>query len=264
MLDSLISAGANLIQGFLNKKASDKNIALQKEFAQSGIQWKVQDAQKAGIHPLYALGANTTSFSPVAVGDNSISAAGQDIGRAVRSSMPQERGATALAAELAKAQLDGVRVDNDIKRAELASRLAKGTAAGSVPGIPGADQRWFVDGQGNSGLPGQGNQYERKIDPPEPGQPNAAAGASPEVSFYRTPTGWAPMIPQSLSESFEADWLSKWQWLARNKLLPQSMGGNFDPPKNIKLPVGMKWDYNAALGEYRMVPRDNHGYKWRR
>lgn len=40
------------------------NAALQREFAQHGIQWKVADAQAAGVHPLYALGGGTPSFSP--------------------------------------------------------------------------------------------------------------------------------------------------------------------------------------------------------
>ena len=49
MLGELISAGANILGGFLNRSAAkdaqaqqtalaEKNIALQKEFAQSGIQ----------------------------------------------------------------------------------------------------------------------------------------------------------------------------------------------------------------------------------
>lgn len=36
-----------------------KNRNFQREFAQNGISWKVADAKRAGIHPLYALGAST-------------------------------------------------------------------------------------------------------------------------------------------------------------------------------------------------------------
>ena len=46
------------------KEMNAKNAALQREFAQSGIQWKVADAKKAGLHPLAALGAQTASASP--------------------------------------------------------------------------------------------------------------------------------------------------------------------------------------------------------
>lgn len=41
-----------------------KNAALQKQFAQMGIRWKVQDAMAAGLHPLYALGGAGSTFSP--------------------------------------------------------------------------------------------------------------------------------------------------------------------------------------------------------
>lgn len=38
---------------------------LQREFAQMGIQWRVQDAIAAGVSPLFALGAQTPSYQPV-------------------------------------------------------------------------------------------------------------------------------------------------------------------------------------------------------
>lgn len=57
---------------FHNRKMQKQNLALmqkqidyQKEYAQNGIQWRVADAKKAGLHPLYALGANTPTYTPV-------------------------------------------------------------------------------------------------------------------------------------------------------------------------------------------------------
>lgn len=48
-----------------------QNVHLQKEFAQNSIQWRVNDAKAAGLHPLYGVGASGTSYSPnaVTVGD---------------------------------------------------------------------------------------------------------------------------------------------------------------------------------------------------
>ena len=43
---------------------NDQNTKLQKEFAQNSIQWRVADAKKAGIHPLYAIGASSSSYTP--------------------------------------------------------------------------------------------------------------------------------------------------------------------------------------------------------
>lgn len=77
-------------------KMAQQNYEHQKEFAQNGIRWKVADAKAAGIHPLYALGASTSSYSPVSGygGDNGIGEAaatfGQGIGRAVEAGMTRE------------------------------------------------------------------------------------------------------------------------------------------------------------------------------
>lgn len=76
LLGSLFGAGINAgIQSDINSK----NANLQKEFAQNSIQWKVQDAQKAGIHPLFALGAGGYQASP--------SYAGADVGGSVSSAL---------------------------------------------------------------------------------------------------------------------------------------------------------------------------------
>lgn len=42
-----------------------QNLDYQKQFAQQGIRWRVQDAEAAGLHPLAALGASGAQFSPV-------------------------------------------------------------------------------------------------------------------------------------------------------------------------------------------------------
>ena len=92
MLSALIGAGASLASSLFKtssdkksaKKAAAQNYAQQKEFAQNSIRWKKEDAERAGIHPLYALGANTNSFAPTSVGTSSdfsgLAQAGQDIG----------------------------------------------------------------------------------------------------------------------------------------------------------------------------------------
>ena len=41
---------------------------LQKEFAQHGVRWRVEDAKAAGIHPLAALGMSPNQATPVHVG----------------------------------------------------------------------------------------------------------------------------------------------------------------------------------------------------
>lgn len=163
MIGPLIGAAASIAGGLLANKAQKKqnqaNEAaalrqeqLQKEFAQSGIQWKVRDAEQAGIHPLYALGANTTSYQPTNVGGGAadfsfVSEAGQNIGRAIDAT--RSTPASALAIRLGETQLEGARLDNDLKRTQLASSIAT-LKQTSTPGIPSLFQRGAMDGQGDS------------------------------------------------------------------------------------------------------------------
>lgn len=84
-----IAAGSGLlggiVQGQQSKALAKDEYERQKEFAQMGIRWKVEDAKAAGLHPLAALGANTLNYSPVRVGgtDYGLSKMGQDISRAL-------------------------------------------------------------------------------------------------------------------------------------------------------------------------------------
>lgn len=87
---ALISGGASVLGGLLSNRSSrnqfSENAALQREFAQQGIRWKVADAKAAGLHPLYAIGATGASYSPTTYPDAlgpAIGQAGRDYGNAV-------------------------------------------------------------------------------------------------------------------------------------------------------------------------------------
>lgn len=73
-----------------NERMMREQMAAQKEFAQHGIRWKVEDAKAAGLHPLYALGSQPANYSPISVQDSVgpvMAETGQNIGRAVTASM---------------------------------------------------------------------------------------------------------------------------------------------------------------------------------
>lgn len=59
------------------KRQFDENVALQREFAQNGIRWKVSDTVAAGLHPLAAIGATGASYTPVTTASYS-AATGKD------------------------------------------------------------------------------------------------------------------------------------------------------------------------------------------
>lgn len=73
-------------------KIMDKQFDYQQAILQNQIQWRAEDARKAGLHPLAALGAASMSFNPSMVGGygnkqssllERMGRAGQDIGAAL-------------------------------------------------------------------------------------------------------------------------------------------------------------------------------------
>lgn len=152
MLDSILGFIGKGIDAWTSSNNADKNnatqlqiaqqnIANQKEFAQQGIRWKVADAQAAGLHPLAALGAQVSSYSPVSVGDLSMPKTnfgdmGQDIGRAIDagSTLPerQDRMGAAIARTAQMFSLEKLNLENEL----LKSQVAKSNAT-LPPPFPG-------------------------------------------------------------------------------------------------------------------------------
>lgn len=264
MLGELIGAGASLLGGLMGNKANEKaraqEYAQQKEFAQSGIQWKVKDAEAAGVHPLYALGANTVSYSPQSIGGSNfdfLGQTGQNIGRAIDATRSNPGKLEALQLTSAQLQLEGQQLDNDFKRMQLNSAAALTNQTGSAPGLPSVTTSPSING-----MPGQGNapqiDFTKKASPTE-GIPSIEAVAAPEVAMYKSRHGYSPQIPQNLSESFEQDWPGFYQWMARNK-----MSGD---PKFIKaMPtrLGYRKRYNVLSGNYTYKRFPTHQKRYNR
>jgi len=149
MLGNIVAAGASLLGGLLNRNAAkdaaseanavaernaQRNIDLQKEFAQQGIRWKVNDAKAAGIHPLYAMGAQTTSFAPVSVGHtssfdpslgNGIARSGQDLSRAIAAGSTAPERATAASRVAEGLTLQKLGLENELLAANVAKTRAQ-------------------------------------------------------------------------------------------------------------------------------------------
>lgn len=132
-----IGAAASLIGGKMaadsNRENAERNIAMQKEFAQQGIRWKVEDAKAAGVHPLYALGANTHSFAPVSFGSTSMGPAlasmGQDVGRAISATSTAPERLDNYSKMAQTLQLENASLQNQL----LASRIARERQALNPP-----------------------------------------------------------------------------------------------------------------------------------
>lgn len=246
------------------REMAERNINLQREFAQNGIRWKVEDAVKAGLHPLYALGASTQSFSPVSAGSNSLEPMdhlanmGQDITRAVASTRTaEERQMAGLQLQSARLDIEGKALDNQIR----ASQLQKMAATG--PAVP-SNQDNFVPGQGNSGK--LMNVQPVKRGQSQPGALHQEAGWRQHVSQARTKTGLMPVIPDSLSESLEDDTAGHLLWTWRNRVMP-NFGGKDSMPPLSQLPRGFGhwgWSHKSQEWQPRRGPAPSYkpAKKW--
>lgn len=178
---SLISAGASIFGGLMGQNNASsqfwqnvkmQNRAMRKQskwnkvslqFAKSmanrnTIKWRVKDALRSGVHPLYALGANLGSTSsPVfqtgaggSVGysgdggfASGIAQAGQHLGRAVDAMATHEQKAEARMMSLLNVENAGLQ--NELLRSQI-RRMNLGTG----PAMPAAGQKYLIDGQGNT------------------------------------------------------------------------------------------------------------------
>lgn len=166
-LGSVANIAGPLVGGILSNKsqseANDLNYQLaqaqlqfQQEYAKNRLQWQVEDAKKAGLHPMVAAGLSPTSFSPVSAGQSGlnydwVSQIGQNLDYAATKAKTTQQQAQAFAFAKASNELtlESLRLDNDIKRMEImsmASRLSNSGPSAPSSGKSGA----VVEGQGDS------------------------------------------------------------------------------------------------------------------
>lgn len=264
MIPALIAAGASLAGGalsaFTGAKNAKKQAAMQQQFAKNAIQWKVKDALKAGVHPLYALGANTVSYQPTSVGgsDYGVGEAGRQIAAGIASQDQPGGRAQDLAIAAQEAQIEGLRLDNEIKKADLGSKLGTVNPAGSP--IP-FYAHYLMDGQGNSnpvppGMDPNNIKYQTRTDVADPASPAYVYGASPSVRLARTSTGgWEPVIPPELAESLESDRLGELIWMIRNRVLPSVTLGQYGAQPNIPREPYEGLYYNPFFQEWQKTRR---------
>lgn len=251
MLGGLLSAAASIAGGLMQRQGQKDNVKLQKEFAQSGIQWKVEDAKKAGIHPLYALGAQTNSFAPQSVGDMGISAAGQDIGRAITATSSQ--GSDAVAEKLS---LERAGLENELLRTQIqGSKLATIRQGATVP-MPSAGDRMLIDGQSGAGLV---DTLPMRRQSSDPGALHQEAGAVSDLGYTRTASGgYMPVMSKDAKDRLDDDTIGMLAWNLRNRIIP-SLGARGTPP-NVPLEKGKYWRYNPIRQEYQPYSRIGNDY----
>lgn len=280
VIGSAIGAVGSIAGGILGANSAQNvaglNYEAQKEFAQNGIRWKVEDAKRAGIHPLYALGASTQGYSPSGgyTGDYGIADAaahlGQGFERAQQAKMTKEEREKqdvrdAIQDMAALEDLNQKRRMNDaqirLADSEIFRNFALSTNALRQSGLPPA-----MPGGPGGVIPGQGESYATGQTTPEisevvtsaAGLPSVQAGSPPDARFYSTATGRAPLPTEESGDAMDAAFGAGIQWSFRNNILPYL--ANFFPINDPHRRDGEYYD--LIFGEYRKGKRirDYLGY----
>lgn len=146
---ALAQVGSDLLQGWMaderqedmihaQEQQQEKNIAMQREFAQHGVQWRVKDAKEAGVHPMYALGASGAAFQNNPVVIHGDSGSSRHYGKALSG------GIEALAALFGQSKKDEALASAALANAALGASLAQSaTPFPSMPNnTPGEEMSW--------------------------------------------------------------------------------------------------------------------------
>lgn len=284
-IGSAMGLAGGMVNATTSKKIAREQMKLQKEFAQNGIQWRVEDAKKAGLHPLYAIGASGASYTPVsqdssAMG-NAVADAGAYLGKAVdqtiskadQKALQQEnleyvRLMREGNLELMRQNIRGKKLDNDFNEQQMVNSLrAQGSSNPARPlvvstpmgefNINNPDKKRYtakVAGNGATALAGV-DLKPAEVVMSSPGRPYQTAGSNSDISLIRTENGYTIVPSQQFADSTDDDVLSKVAWHMRN-----TVGNRFSPPADLDtrsypLPRGVPkdsvWKFDRISGEYR-------------
>lgn len=231
-----IGALGDLIGGDRSAKSAEaqaaQNVAYQREFAQNGIRWRVEDAKAAGLHPLYAIGAAGASFAPnpITVQDKGIGSAfekmGQGLTRAVAAQETQDQ---ADMRDLQK-RLITSQINESDARAQLARSQAAVTGSpvsfpytGAMDGSPyhrpmeaypldpSGTASLTVGRSGQSGRNASANPNDKsrvKMSPDEqtwerPGMASVTAGVHPSMREFTVSNGRKVLLPHTFKDDAE-------------------------------------------------------------
>lgn len=255
----------------------ESNLAAQQEAAKNAIQWRMADAVKAGVHPLYALGNPGISVGPSgaftsapaaatspqltapradmysgASGDPSYLAnMGQGVGRALASMMGKKERIQAqkIAQEEAQyqravrgQQLERGYLENDVLRSEIARNLKPEYAGPGAPPI-GRTSEYGSAARDNVRVVPVEN------DSPASAMPGRESGSISEVGYSRRPDGSIGIVrSRQMAERLEDDFFGGAAWNINNSILPFLRGLRPPSPREFPLPRGAsrwQWDYRS-------------------
>lgn len=240
---TLISTG---LQHAAQKSQSKKDFERQKEFAQNQVQWRVADAQKAGIHPLAALGLQPTSFSASVGGGADFQSMGQDISRAMMASMDRRERLEAARAAAVRAAAQ------DERDAATHSANLENTRAHTAFLLSQA-ARMNSGGQVGPAAPGGVNVVPSRVITGAVGAPAQQPGPVAHHQFQRTPDGGFRIIQSEQGKERNEDSLEGLEWSLANNFVPRVTGSpSSGPPADVQLPRNSHWSFNSLTNTWHI------------
>lgn len=273
-LNRALASESSAVNRADNLAINANNIAMQREFAQNGISWRVQDAINSGINPLAALGGSGASFSPAAhisaggvsqgvapqvrpeLASSSVQSVlpsmGQDISRAVMAAATAQHRDETFNSAMQVASLENMGLRNELLKSQIA-RARQPAGSVSSPPLP-ASQRYMVDGQGQTAR-GQSLVEVKPMEwaPSDPQNLHSEPAAVSDVGHARTATGsYIPTHSKDFHDRAEDDWWQQTMWSLRNFVGPMVSNRWFKPPP-APLKQGHNWGFNPFTG-YEQIP----------
>lgn len=277
-----------------NQWARDRsmNKKMAYDFAQNQIKWRVQDAKEAGIHPLFALGAQTispsfgagSSFHSGVGAQADLSSLGQGIDRAISAKATAKERAESeyynnqtRMNELRRQELTNKQLEGDIaiQQATLSAQTIRNQqATPPMQSVIRPDGAVIAGQSGSTRTPGSlVNVVPSQTETNAPGRLGTAAASIPDLSFARTNDGgYAPVPSKEVKERIEDDVINETLWKVRNHVPSVFSMPSVAPPYSW-LPKGSdEWYFNPLKGAWyprsrtrnRFSRDDRNPYNWGR
>ena len=141
----------DFIGGLLSDQSRERqnqaNIDNQKLFAKKGLQWKAADAKAAGLHPLFALGAPTMSFTPNPVTGSGVGDALQTMARKAKTAKIDKLNEELLKQQIAESHSRTANniLENQMRKADFIEQQLEASAIKTDQVLANAVQDGQVD-----------------------------------------------------------------------------------------------------------------------
>lgn len=251
----------------------------QQDYARNVMQWRVDDAKKAGVHPMAALGVSNPSYSPVSSPSapaptdynalfDTATTFGQNLNRASFQAKTQQQQLAAIGLvnrnmELQNKGLEQEQYWRGLQIGQLESNIRNGIASsnpaptldGRLPGV--------IEGQNDSDVDPKALVDPKAMRTTPHKEPGKEPGSNPSTGWIQNPDGSVTAVQsESAKERLEEDLIGSSIWALNNRVLPHAKtmfglpAGVSAPPDDL-LPKGaVRWMYN---GYGSFIPVDSHG-----